>query len=376
MSQVELSELQEENQLLIEQILILQEKMISMRGGFINNSKGECASNVKDGVESREVRGLERSESVGDVSFSNANYLLLNNRLLEAETAYRELLITKPELSFVISSFIERCQELRADSGGESAISKNMKIRGVYSDANSAGWSAVITVYKRQDYLGEQLRAIQDQSVPPDQIVVLQNESHVEIDPFLLDKYEVKVIQSDINSLYFRWIVGYLLDSCYICVFDDDVIPGHRWIESCIYACEKFNALVGPSGRRAAPYQEGKAWTSVENFSESTFEFCDWVCNSYFFRKEWVKYITQFSRYYNTQKTFDDIQLATTLKAAGNINVIVPPQVDKKSEWNGHVKREYGHDEHALWKRHASDHADQRRDLIQKLDKSGFQWVS
>lgn len=367
----EAQRLREENEMLLEQMLILQKKLSNFQKESRHDGVG------KEKAIREKVGNGKKSLVKSEISFAKANSLFESGNYEAAEKVYRDLAKKKPDYEFVVSSFIDRCLLLKAEMESNKltpSISRKEKVGKVFCNEES-GWAAVITMYKRQDYLAEQLFAIKNQSIPPKQIVVIQNENHMEIDKFLLEKYEVKLIRSSINSLYFRWIVGYLLDANYICVFDDDVIPGSRWIESCIYSCEKYNALIGPSGRRAAPFNEDRAWKSIENLSKDTYELCDWVCNSYFFKKDWIKYITQYPRYENTQKTFDDIQLATSLKMCGGVNTIVPPQSDKKSEWNGHIKREYGHDEHALWKRQASDHADERRRMIQKLDSSGYSWV-
>ncbi len=246
------------------------------------------------------------------------------------------------------------------------------------------GWTALITTWKRTAYLEEQLNAIAKQSVPPTAIILLQNESHIEIDRALLDRFGAKLIRSDINSLYTRWVMGYLADTRYICVFDDDVIPGAKWIENCIRASDENNALVGPSGRIANP-GNSPAWINVDpsynnhlNIYVSCAErdvFCDWVCNSYFFRTDWVKYIVSAQRYMGTHETFDDIQLATTLLRFGRIRTVVAKQPSDDVAWHGNIKRGYGSDELAMWRRH-EQHFDRRSKLIKDIDDAGFSWAS
>lgn len=238
-----------------------------------------------------------------------------------------------------------------------------------------SGWTAIITLWKRSEYLAEQLEAILAQTIAPRSILVVQNESHFAINPKFLSIPNLKLISSGLNSLYTRWIIGYLCDSKYVCVFDDDVIPGKKWIELCIKISDKYAALVGPSGRLARPKNE-PAWISVETDQTGSDQICDWVCNSYFFQTDWIRYIVAASRYEGYQMTFDDIQLATTLKAFGEIRAVVPGQPKSNRELNGHIKREYGHDDHALWKRRPTEHMSKRSELIRRIDLSGFQWCS
>lgn len=247
------------------------------------------------------------------------------------------------------------------------------KITDVYRVQKNDSWTAVITLWRRGDYLKEQLTAIMNQTITPDNIIIIQNESHLTIDRKDFSQFNFTLIKSDLNSLYTRWIIGYLSDSKYVCVFDDDVIPGRKWIELCIQTSNKYNALVGPSGRIAQPGSQ-PAWKSIETQESGEDELCDWVCNSYFFQTSWIKYVVAADRYAGSQKTYDDIQLATTLKAFGGINTVVPGQPKKNPELNGHTKRQYGHDEHALWKRQPTEHMLSRSQMIDKLNGANFSW--
>lgn len=257
----------------------------------------------------------------------------------------------------------------------------------LFSD-NKNDWVAVITVYKREKYLEEQLNAIQNQSLPPTKIVIIQNEKHFEIDKNILIKFNIELITSSINSLYTRWIISYLFNSEYVCVFDDDVIPGVKWIENCIRASRQHNALVTCTGRIInvsgntpncwnVLYSIIKDGVVKNGIVEDT--ICDWGCNSYFFRTEWIKYIVSSSRYLNYQLTFDDIQLATNLKFFGNIKTVVPKQPVNDISLHGQLKREYGTDDDALSNilvNPKNEHYILRNNFLKKIDSSDFVWNS
>lgn len=309
-----------------------------------------------------------------------ANELFRQEKYSDALECYKDILEEYPTFKEVIRANINICETMISNHQNDD----NQDFQNVFAPLVDNGWVAVITLWKRSSYLREQLNAICGQTIKPNEIIIIQNENHFEIDKELIEEYGVKVVKSDINSLYTRWIIGYLSDSKYISVFDDDVIPGKKWIENCIRVCETHNALVGPSGRRAKLDKE-PAWISVdigsknkENLSCTDRDVvCDWVCNSYFFKKEWIKYVVSAGRYLSTQKTFDDIQLATTLKFYGGIKTVVPQQSKDNLDFNGHIKREYGHDEFALWKRQSSEHANKRTEFIRKLNQcEQFTWNS
>lgn len=312
-----------------------------------------------------------------DISLEKANELFRDEKFEQAKIMYKSLLDAYPK---VFHDFINLKINLCAKETENTSLDET-SFSNIYKN-DFEGWAAVITLWKRTDYLKEQLEAIMAQTIPPKTIIIIQNEHHIAVNEMGLDKFPIKVVQSDLNSLYTRWIVGYLANTKYVNVFDDDVIPGKKWIESCIRVCESKNALVGPSGRVARP-DKNPAWESVDINTKGDQKYscqdkdveCDWVCNSYFFKTEWIKYITSAERYSGTQKTFDDIQLSTTLRYYGGVRVFVPMQPKSDIDRNGHTKRHYGHDEFALWKRSTSDHTDQRNDYIRKINQSDYSWI-
>jgi len=307
----------------------------------------------------------------GNILFSSGNYM-------EAIDEYKKIDSDNPlfgQASFNID-YIERnylnssfATSIESPTISDSGYSKFLNI---FNRPPRSGWSAIITLWKRSEYLEEQLEAIYNQSVRPKEIIIIQNENHFLIDEKIYQKYDLKLIRSDINSLYHRWIISYLSSGEYVCVFDDDVIPGKDWIKLCYRVSQNHNALVGPSGRVARPTSD-PAWESVEGHAGED-RICDWVCNSYFFKADWLRHIVAASRYDDHQMTFDDIQLAAALKAVGGIISVVPGQPSDKSDYAGHSKRQYGHDSHALWKRKVESHAHKRSNLIRRLDRIGFKW--
>ncbi|MAB44291.1 MAG: hypothetical protein CMN67_02490 [Sphingomonadaceae bacterium] len=313
------------------------------------------------------------------MSIEIGNRLSRAGRIAESLSEYRKVPSKSPlfeQAQFNIKALESRLLNSGQEYDGEQFLEKSeTKFLRVFNNECDNNWVAVITLWKRIDYLEEQLDAVFGQSVPPESVILIQNEYHIDIPDDIRSRDRIEVIQSGLNSLYTRWIVGYLANAKFVCVFDDDVIPGSDWIQSCIRTSEKHNALVGPSGRRAKP-SETPAWESVETVGSDNDALCDWVCNSYFFQTEWIKYIVEARRYRSSHKTFDDIQLATTLKALGNINCVVPAQPSSDKRLNGHLKRKYGHDEHALWKRSASEHTHQRSKLVRQLDDADFEWCN
>lgn len=248
---------------------------------------------------------------------------------------------------------------------------------------NNLKWSAIITMWKRTDYLKEQIEAINQQSIPPLEIIIIINGSHIS-EAFIRNIVggNIKIISSDINSLYSRWALAYIAEGEYISVFDDDIIPGKLWIANAIRACVQHNALVGPSGRIFS--QEGKhgyyelvvpssQWVDEQTIDCSDTDiFCDWVCNAYVFKREWVGYALSDLRHKDSFKTFDDIQLATSLYIHGGIKCVTPMQPKNNKKLHGSLKSKYGNDDHAIWKTNSDYHFSARKEYIELLIKNGY----
>lgn len=308
---------------------------------------------------------------------SKAETNLALKNYTEALRIYKKITRLHPGTKLLFQEIITTCENkiLENDVKSKTKINteKNTENYEIFNFNNDESCAAIITVWKRSDYLKEQLEALKNQTKEVTSILIIQNENHFEISKDLIKEYNLNVIKSSINSLYTRWIIGYLLNEKYIYVLDDDVIPGEKWVEISINALNKYNALVGPSGRRIA-LTNTPAWKSIETYNGLD-QACDWVCNSYFFKREWIQYITAAERYMRTHKTFDDIQLATTLKIFGGINCVVPGQSKKNLEINGHKKREYGHDDNALWKRSNDEHMNARKVFLESINTNNYKWI-
>lgn len=263
----------------------------------------------------------------------------------------------------------------------ETAVATTKPKQSASTTLQTSTWSAIITMWKRQDYLAEQLTAIRSQSIPPQEIIIILNEGHISESKIRdIGGHDIKIIRSDINSLYSRWAVAYIAKGEFVSVFDDDVIPGKYWIANAIRACSNYNALVGPAGRiynknglhgyykLVVPHADNQNTISCGE----TDVYCDWVCNSYLFKREWVGYALSSLRYKDSFKTFDDIQLATSLYLHGGIRCITPMQPSFDKELHGSLQHHYGCDAHAIWKTNSDQHFAERKAYIEGLIDQGY----
>lgn len=263
----------------------------------------------------------------------------------------------------------------RSHGANREKFSARVDVEGAYS--------AIITLWKRRDYITEQYRALAHQSIPPREIIYIINGDHISSDTVIEATGPLaRVLHSDINSLYTRFSFAGLARSPYVCVVDDDVIPGFFWMENAMRVCRQYNALAVASGRLYAPGAlRGffKVVGSVDKLDEGYIScarsdtYCDWGCNSYFFKREWIGHILSRPRYLDSWKSYDDIQLAASLFLGGGIPTVTPMQPSSDPRFCASLReKEYGADKYAIWKTSTDSHFINRKRYLEELITTGF----
>ena len=109
--------------------------------------------------------------------------------------------------------------------------------------------TAIVNIFRRYHVLEQQINAIKCQSIPPKSIIIWNN-GNKDID---LTKYKndpfFKVFDCNYNSgVWSRFIISQLADTEYVCIFDDDTIPGNNWFKNCMDCMKEKEALYGTIG--------------------------------------------------------------------------------------------------------------------------------
>lgn len=226
---------------------------------------------------------------------------------------------------------------------------------------------AVLSIYRRPQYLKEQIDAILNQTILPQDIFIWINK-HEDNEEFvnkklypLLDSYEYsnfRVIKNDYNWKYHgRFSIAQMAQSEYVCVFDDDTIPGKKWFENCIKSMRIKNGLMGSIGEIYSISPENHVYVySAEGWRTNNHKIkrVDVVGHSWFFRKEWLKYL--WAEEPVTWDVCEDIQFSYCLQKYGGIYSYVPPQPVEDLDLCGSLKGyEYGGDEVASYILHTDE---------------------
>ena len=148
--------------------------------------------------------------------------------------------------------------------------------------------TVVLNGYKRGQHLAQQLEAVKKQTLRPKEIMLWQNAGE-DFDPQIAGK----TTWASCNKNFGVWArFAYALNAKteYICVFDDDTIPGKRWLENCYETIQKHEGLLGTIG---VIYQTPNSYHPMDRVgwaapNEKT-ERVDIVGHAWFFKREWLQ---------------------------------------------------------------------------------------
>jgi hypothetical protein len=202
--------------------------------------------------------------------------------------------------------------------------------------------TAIVNVFKRPHTLDIQIEAIRAQTVPP-ACIFIWNNGNKEVD---LTKYksmpDVRVFDNNFNyGVWSRFLIGLLAPTEYICVFDDDTVPGTRWFENCLSAMKQQTALYGTIG---VIFQELDRYISWKRYGwdgpcDRSMPV-DIVGHSWFFKKEWLSYfVREEPQVYSKISNGEDMHFSFMLQKYANIPTLVPPHpANDQSLWGSQPK--------------------------------------
>lgn len=237
----------------------------------------------------------------------------------------------------------------------------------------------ILNVWKR-NYLDEQLDALLKQTVLPKHIWIIRYENLTDMWS-VVNKYlpmfpSITCIESEKNFKYFgRFSIVPFVETEFVWVLDDDIIPATPWLETALRKCKEYNALISCTGRIIPPgdfepetdkddmpaYFIGDEPYAMEHNICQKDTVVDFGCNSYFFKTCWMEHF--WSIWPQTFASGEDMHLAATLKIQAGIKAIVPAQ--HSIEESGNYKKFYGADEHSSWVK--PDFISIRREILQYL---------
>lgn len=231
----------------------------------------------------------------------------------------------------------------------------------------------------RPQYLEEQVQRILDQTVAPLEIVLWYNKppskmgfiERKQLLHFKNEKYVRKIVCDYNFGIIPRFTLASCLEGEYICIFDDDTMPGKKWFENCLAYTDSHKSICGTIGlrflsRNSIDTQKPRPGWEAMN---TELEYVDVVGHSWFFRREWAKYFWDEEP---VIRSFgEDIHFCAMLQRHG-IKAACPPHPQNNRDLWGSLKPERGIDRVAI---SGSDRSkDYLRVVLHEVER-GFQPV-
>jgi hypothetical protein len=205
--------------------------------------------------------------------------------------------------------------------------------------------TVILNGYRRPFNLEEQFKAVSNQTVEPQNIFYWQNfyqETY--------DKFPESVIQNCVSSIsnknlgvWSRFAYALNAKTKYVCIFDDDTIPGSKWLENCLETIQVNRGLLGTRG---LIFQNQYTYNGVEigwpTQNEETLQ-ADIVGHAWFFEREWLS--AYWSEMPPTEFFYagEDMHFSYAIQKHYGLNTYVPPHPPNDREMWGSLKAmEYG----------------------------------
>lgn len=200
--------------------------------------------------------------------------------------------------------------------------------------------TVILTGYKRPQHFNEQIKSIKNQTIKAKEIILWVNNPDFDFGDTNLQ--DVTVIKSNKNfGVWARFSCALLANTKYVCVFDDDTIPGNRWFENCYETMKQFDGLLGTIGvvfNENSQFYDVKyriGWDKPINEVSKV----DIVGHSWFFKKEWLQYLWKLQPIFDENEQLvcgEDIGFSCALQKVG-IDTFVPPHPPGHHEFFGSI---------------------------------------
>jgi hypothetical protein len=251
----------------------------------------------------------------------------------------------------------------------------NLYVQDDIQNSPSEGISCIVNCYKRWNGILDIVKALEQQTLLPQEIHILFNTlPPPELLQSLRNRSSItNIVCSDLNlGVWNRFAYALNTKTEYICMFDDDTVPGNKWLESCQSSMQTKEGLYGTVGLRLFDREcymnhQRIGWPAPN----ADIELVDLVGHSWFFKREWL---SSYWRDLPPTSGFDfmgeDMHMSYAIQKYLNLPTYVPPHPqDDRSYW-GSIASQRGIDEHAI---SMTGKASRMDSAVKRLIKLGWQ---
>lgn len=202
--------------------------------------------------------------------------------------------------------------------------------------------TVILTAFKRIDILQKQIDAIRNQTVKPRQILLFQDripsQYQIVLNKEMISQFDSVYIAKENEGVWGRFRFAEQAGCEYVCIFDDDTVPGSRWLENCYRQMKKKEGIYGTIGivlARNTRYPDGGYYSVGWRCPNAVTREVDFAGHSWFLKKEWIAYMFEGTEKYQELKyAGEDMCLSFSCQKHG-IKTYVPPHPEKNQEYWG-----------------------------------------
>lgn len=191
--------------------------------------------------------------------------------------------------------------------------------------------TVILNGYKRPQFLETQVKFINEQTIKPKEIMLWQNAK----DGFNLDlTSKLTTCVSNVNmGVWARFAYALNAKTEYICIFDDDTIPGKKWLENCVETIKTHEGLLGTIG---LIYHSKNSYYPLvrygwDNPNEETVRV-DIVGHAWFFKREWLSAFWRELPPINLNIVGEDMHFSFMIQKYLGLSTYVPPHPRNNKE--------------------------------------------
>jgi hypothetical protein len=208
--------------------------------------------------------------------------------------------------------------------------------------------TTILNGFKRPQFLKEQINSVLNQTIKPVDIMLWQN-SDEGFDTSLTNTLTTANCNKNLG-VWARFAFALNAKTEYICIFDDDTIPGSKWFENCLNTMKTNEGLLGTIGlvfnsdKSYFPHIRHGWATPNENVVE-----VDIVGHAWFFKREWLSTFWRELPPPNLTIVGEDMHFSYMLQKYLNIKTFVPSHpINDKELWGSLKGWEMGTERNAL----------------------------
>jgi len=215
------------------------------------------------------------------------------------------------------------------------------------------GIGCILNCYKRHDMVDEWVTQITKQTMAVSEIHILFNTQPPAnlLTRLSSDGRITNIVVSIANlGVWNRFLYAQNLQTEFVCIFDDDTIPGAKWIENCYEHMLQQEGIYGTVGLRIhddITYMNHSrfGWPSANESREEV----DLVGHSWFFKKQWLEaYWRDLPPASGFKFMGEDMHFSYAIQKYLGLQSFVPPHPASDKDLWGSIKPEKGIDANAI----------------------------